>query len=143
MASSSMQFRNPAGHTGLLGSLGSLASSCVRFFESRFALASKEAKAALLHIITLVACALAALVLVLTGYVFLIVFAIVGLAHLIGISWIWIALFVALLHFAGAIVCLVIARGQIKRPVFRDTAAVLKEDSEWLKNLDQTKAKRS
>ena len=35
---------------------------------------------------------------------------------------------------------LVIARGQTKRPIFRDTATVLKEDTEWLKNLDQTKA---
>lgn len=138
-----MQFRNPAGHQGLFGSLGSLVSSCARFLESRFALASKEAKAAVIHLVTLVACGMAALVLILTGYVFLIVFAIVGLAHLLGISWIWVALFVALLHFAGALLCLVIARGQLKRPVFRDTAAVLKEDTQWLKNLDQTKATRN
>ncbi len=138
-----MQFRNPAGHQGLVASLGSLISSGARFLESRLTLASKEAKAAVIHLVTVVACALAALVLVLTGYVFLIVFAIVGLARLIGVSWIWVALFVALVHFAGALLCLIIARGQIKRPVFRDTAAVLKEDTEWLKNLDQAKATRS
>ncbi len=138
-----MRFRNPAGYPGLRANLAALASSGARFFESRLTLASKEAKGAVLHLVTLVACLMAALVLVLTGYVFLIVFAIVGVAHLLGISWIWTALAVALLHFAGALLCAIIARGQLKRPVFRDTAAVLKEDTEWLKNLDQTKTTRS
>jgi len=77
--------------------------------------------------------------LLLFGYIFLLVFAIVGLAHLIGISWIWMALILALLHFAGALFSLIIARGQAKHPMFRDTASVLKEDTEWLKTLDQTK----
>ena len=73
------------------------------------------------------------------GYVFLIVCLVVAIAHSIGVSWVWTALVVALLHFAGALFCLIIARGQLKRPVFRDTASVLKEDTEWLKNLDQAK----
>jgi hypothetical protein len=87
----------------------------------------------------MVACGIAAAVLMLFGYIFLLVFAIVGIAHLVGISWTWMALILAMLHFAGALVCLVIARGQAKHPMFRDTATVLKEDTEWLKNLDQTK----
>jgi uncharacterized membrane protein YqjE len=135
-----MSFRNPAGHKGLAASLGAFVSSGTRFLESRLSLASKEAKGALLRVVTLVACAMAALILMLTGYVFLIVFAIVGVAHLLGISWIWIALCVALLHFAGALFCLIIARGQMKHGLFPDTTSVLKEDTEWLKNLDQTKA---
>jgi hypothetical protein len=49
------------------------------------------------------------------------------------------ALILALLHFAAALICLVIVRWEAKRPMFRDTATVLKEDTEWLKNLDQTK----
>jgi uncharacterized membrane protein YqjE len=138
-----MPFRNPAGHGGLSANLASLVSSGAHFLESRLALFSKEAKSAILHFVTLIACAVTALVLILTGYVFLIVFAIVGVAHLLRISWIWVALFVALLHFAGAVLCLIIARGQIKRPVFRDTASVLKEDTEWLKNLSQSKVPRS
>ena len=87
----------------------------------------------------MVACGIAAAVLLLFGYIFLLVFAIVGSRILLGISWTWMALGLALLHFAGALVCLVIARGQAKHPMFRDTASVLKEDTEWLKNLDQTK----
>ena len=80
-----------------------------------------------------------AAVLLLFGYIFLLIFAIVAIAHLVGISWTWLALILALLHFAGALVCLVIVRWQSKHPIFRDTATVLKEDTEWLKNLDQTK----
>ncbi len=143
MADGPMPFRNPAGHRGLSANLTALLSSGAHFFESRLSLASKEAKAAVLQLVTLMAYGIAALMLVLLGYAFLIVFAIVGLAHLIGVSWIWVALGVALLHFAGALLCIIIARGQMKRPVFRDTASVLKEDTEWLKNLDQTKAPRS
>lgn len=138
-----MRFLNPAGYPGLRANLAALVSSGARFLESRLTLASKEAKGAVLHLVTLVACLMAAAALMLMGYVFLIVFAIVGVAHLIGISWIWAALVFALLHFAGALLCVIVARGQLKRPVFRDTAAVLKEDTEWLKNLDQTKATRN
>ena len=143
MADRSMLFRNPAGHAGLWANCAALVSSGAHFLESRLALASKEAKAAAIHLATLVACFIAAALLVLLGYLFLIVFAIVGVAHLLGVSWIWIALVAALLHFGGALLCVIIARGQFKQPVFRDTASVLKEDTEWLKNLNQTKAQRS
>ncbi len=138
-----MRFRNPAGYPGLRANLVALVSSGARFLESRLSLAGKEAKGAVIHLVTLVACFIAAGLLVLLGYLLLLAFAIVGLAHLLGISWLWTALVFALLHFGGAILCMVIARGQFKRPVFRDTAAVLKEDTEWLKNLDQKKATRN
>jgi uncharacterized membrane protein YqjE len=140
MAGRPMPFRNPAGHAGLRQNLTSLVASLAQFLESRLQLAARESKAALLHLLTLVACLIAAGVLALFGYVFLVIFAIVEIAHLIGNSWIWTALAVALLHFVAAFVCLLVARRQVKRPVFRDTASVLKEDTEWLKNLDQTKA---
>ncbi len=138
-----MRFRTPAGHPGLRANLVALVGSATRFLESRLSLASREAKGAFLRVVTLVACLAGAVALMGLGYVFLIMFAVVGIAHLLGVSWIWVALVFALLHFAGALFCLVIARGQLKKPVFRDTAAVLKEDTQWLKNLDQNKANRS
>ena len=82
---------------------------------------------------------IAAAVLVLFGYIFLLVCVIVAVAHLLAVSWVWTALVVALLHFAGALLCLIIARGQFKRPIFHDTGLVLREDTEWLKNLNQAK----
>ena len=139
MAEGSMPFRNPAGHRGLRQNLKSLIASFTQFVESRLKLAASESKSAIRHLVTVLVCAIAALILSLLGFVYLIVFAIVGIAHLLGISWIWVALVVALLHFGIALFCLVIGRGNLKHPMFRDTASVLKEDTEWLKNLDQTK----
>jgi uncharacterized membrane protein YqjE len=139
MAGRPMPFRNPAGHAGLRQNLISFVASLAQFFQTRLQLAVRESKAAVGHLVLMVACGIGAAVLLLFGYIFLLVFAIVGIAHLVGISWTWMALILALLHFAGALVCLVIARGQAKHPMFRDTATILKEDTEWLKNLDQTK----
>jgi uncharacterized membrane protein YqjE len=134
-----MLFRNPAGHVGLRQNIASFIASLTQFTQSRLQLAVRDSKAAAGHLVAMVVCGIAAALLVLFGYIFLLIFAIVGLAHLIGISWIWMALILALLHFAGALFCLVIARANAKHPMFRDTASVLKEDTEWLKNLDQTK----
>ncbi len=134
-----MLFRNPAGHSGLIPNLTSLVASLTQFLESRLKLAARESKQAIRHLVTLVASLIAALVIFAFGYVFLIVFLVAEVAHLLNISWFWIALVLALLHFMAALFCLLIARGQIKHPIFRETADVLKEDTEWLKNLDQTK----
>ena len=139
MADRPMPFRNPAGHAGLRQNFISFVASLTQFFQTRLQLAAQESKAAVVHLVIMVACGIAAAVLLLFGYIFLLIFAIVGIAHLIGISWTWLTLILALLHFAGALICLVIARWQAKHPMFRDTASVLKEDTEWLKNLDQTK----
>ncbi len=139
MAEGSMPFRNPAGHRGLRQNLKSLIASLTQFVESRVKLAARESKSAVRHLVVVLVCAVGALVLSLLGFVYLIVFAIVGIAQLLGVSWIWVALVAGLLHFGIALICLVVARGTLKRPIFRDTAGVLKEDTEWLKNLDQTK----
>ncbi len=138
-----MRFRNPAGYPGLRANLSALVSSATRFLESRLSLAAQEGKGLVMRAVTLVACLVGALVLVGLGYVLLLVFAIVGIAHLLHVSWIWVALVIALLHFAGALFCLVIARGQMKGPFFPETSGVLKEDTEWLKNLDRDQANRS
>ncbi|MGB8341877.1 MAG: phage holin family protein [Chthoniobacterales bacterium] len=139
MAGRPMPFRNPAGYGGLRQNLLALIASLTQFFQSRLQLAAQESKAASRHLIVLVACAVAAAALLFFGYVFLIVFVVVGIAHLCAVSWIWIALIFALLHFIAALLCLVVARAQVKHPMFRETASVLKEDTEWLKNLDQKK----
>jgi uncharacterized membrane protein YqjE len=138
MTSESSRFRNPAGHTGLLENLLALLSALTEFFESRFALFAQESKSAALHVLILVACLIAAVVLCMMGYVFIIVAAVVGLAHLLGTSWPVIALAAAVLHFVIALVLLLVARSRITKPVFRTTIDELKKDREWLKHLDAT-----
>ncbi|SRR6266478_2309638 len=138
MISESPRSRNPAGHAGLLENLLALASALADFFESRFALLAQESKAAALQVLILASCLILAVVLCALGYIFLITGAVVGVAHLAGVSWPWIALAAAALHFIIAIVLLLVAYSRITKPVFRATLAELKKDREWLKNLDAT-----
>jgi len=137
MSSESPSSRNPAGHSGLIDNALGLLSAIVEFFEIRFALAAEESKAAALQLLILVGCVIAALALCVMGYVFLIVSAVVGVAHLLGTSWPVVALVVALVHFIIAGALLLVARSRITKPMFRDTRDELKKDREWLKTLNQ------
>ncbi len=130
--------RNPAGHAGLLSNLLALVNSLAGFFESRIGLVASESKAALVHLLVLVGGLVAAGILFAFGYVFLLASAVVAVAHALRLSWIWIALGVAVLHFALALICVLIVRSRIAKPVFRESVAELKKDREWLKNLDKT-----
>jgi uncharacterized membrane protein YqjE len=138
MISESYRSRNPAGHAGLLQNLLALVNALAEFFESRFALLAEESKAAAVQLLILAGCIVFALLLCALGYVFLITGIVVGLAHLAGISWPWIALAAAGLHFIIALVLLLIAWSRITKPFFRVTLAELRKDREWLKNLDAT-----
>ena len=138
MSSGSPRSRNPAGHSGLLDNALGLISAVVAFFESRFVLLAQESKSAAIHLLILVGCVIAALALCVMGYVFLIVSAVVGIAHLLGTSWPVVALVVALVHFIVAGVLLLVARGSITKPMFRDSIDELRKDREWLKTLNQS-----
>src|SRR3984893_10810858 len=109
MAGEATRSRNPAGHAGLLDNLLALASALVGFFESRFALFSKESKVALLQMLGLAACLIAAVMLVAIGYVFLIVSAVAGLARLAQVSWLWVTMAAAGVHSLAITVLLLVA----------------------------------
>jgi uncharacterized membrane protein YqjE len=138
MAGETMRSRNPAGHAGLLNNLLALFTDLAGFVESRFALLAKESKAVLVQMLVLAACLLVALVFFAFGYVFLITGAVVSLARMAQISWVWVAFIAAGLHFLLAIICLLIARSRMIKSPFREFSAELKKDREWLRNLDQT-----
>ena len=138
MAGDTMRFRNPAGHAGLLNNLVSLANSLAGFFESRLGLFARESKGALMHLLLLAGALVAALVLIVLGYVFLVASVIFGIAHATGISWIWISLAAAALHFVLAIACAFIAKSQITKPMFAASVAELKRDREWLKSVNKS-----
>ena len=138
MISKSSPSRNPAGHAGLLQNIFALTSALAEFFESRFVLLAQESKAAAVQLLILASCLVLAVLLCALGYIFLITGAVAGLAHLAGISWPWIALGAAALHFIIALVLILVARSRITKPLFRTTLAELKKDREWLKHLDAT-----
>lgn len=123
--------------TGLIGSLVALASALADFFESRAALFATESKAAAVQFVIVVVCLIAALLFFAFGYVFLLAGAVVAIAHWANVSWVWIALDAAALHILLALICVLVAVNGIKKPVFRETAAELKKDREWLKNLEK------
>ena len=138
MSSGTLPARNPAGHSGLLENALALISAVVAFFESRFVLLAQESKSAAVQLLILVGCVIAALALCVMGYVFLIVSAVVGIAHLLGTSWPVVALVAALVHFIIAGVLVLVARSRISKPMFRDSIDELKKDREWLKTLNQS-----
>ena len=138
MISETTRSRNPAGHAGLLQNLLALTGALADFFESRFALLAEESKAALIQLLVLASYLVLALILCVFGYVFLIASAVVGLAHLAGISWLWTALMAAGAHFIVALILLLVARSRMTKPLFRATVSEIKKDREWLKNLDAT-----
>jgi uncharacterized membrane protein YqjE len=115
-----------------------LLNALAEFFESRFALLAEESKTAAVQVLILVSCLILAVVLCALGYIFLITGAVVGVAHLVGISWPWVALAVAVVHFIVAMVLLLIARSRVTKPLFHATLAELKKDREWLRDLDTT-----
>src|SRR5215469_14061306 len=122
--------------SGFIGSLVALASALADFFESRAALLATESKAAAIQFLLVAICVIAALLFFAFGYVFLLATAVVAVAHLAKISWLWTALAAAGLHLLIALILLLIAGSGIKRPIFRATTAELKKDREWLKNLE-------
>ena len=96
---------------------------------------SQGVKAALVQILVLVACLVAALMFFAFGYVFLIASAIAAIARarkFPGSGWRW----VAALHFVLSFFLLVDRRSLMTKPPFRELAE-LKKDREWLKNLDK------
>jgi uncharacterized membrane protein YqjE len=85
----------------------------------------------------------AALILFALGYIFVVMTAVVAVAHLIQVSWLWTALVAGVLHFVIAGACLLIARATMIKPMFRATSAEFKKDAEWLKTLNTTGQLRS
>jgi uncharacterized membrane protein YqjE len=143
MDSETTRFRTRAGDAGLFNSFVALISALAGFFQSRTALIAKESKAAVVQCIILAVFLAAALVLFALGYLFLVVSVIAGIAHAAQVSWAWIALAAAGVHFLIALFCLLIVRSKLTRPMFRATAAELKKDAEWLKTLDATNRSRN
>jgi len=136
MAGEPAPSRSRPRQTGLIGSLVALASALADFFESRAALLATESKAALVQFLVAAVCLVAAVLFFAFGYIFLLATAVVAVAHMANVSWLWVALAAAGLHFVIALVLLLVAGTGIKRPIFRATMDELKKDREWLRNLE-------
>ena len=130
------QSRTRTRPTGFIGSVVALLSALADFFESRAALFATESKAAAVQFVLVAICLIGALLFFAFGYIFLLATAVVAIARLANVSWLWVALGAAGLHLVIALILLLVAARGIKKPIFRETTAELKKDREWLKSLE-------
>jgi uncharacterized membrane protein YqjE len=138
MARASARVRNPSGHAGLIDNAIGLISALFAYIETRGALLAVESKTLLLQLAAVAAFALGALIAVVFGYIFILGSLIVGIAHLSGISWTWIALGAGLVHIALAVGCVLLAKEKLTGRLYPETRAELKKDQQWLKSLGKT-----
>jgi uncharacterized membrane protein YqjE len=138
MALRTVRSRDTAGHPGLIGTFLTLCADLSALVAARLSLFVKESKTALVQILVLAACAVAAILFFSFGYIFLVASLIATLARLTQLSWIWIALFAAGVHFLLALICLLVARSRMIKAPFPELTAELTKDREWLSNLDST-----
>jgi len=126
--------RHRAAQEGFFGHIAGVLSASAEYLKSRFQLAGLEAREAAIHYAIIAALAVAALVVVAFGYIFLCLFAVFGIAALIGgeHAWIWVTLGVALLHFGAAVGCLLYAKKRLSEPMFTATIDEFRKDQEWL-----------
>jgi uncharacterized membrane protein YqjE len=130
MADPSRGYR--AGDPGLIDHLRSLAASLSSYLQGRLSLAGIEGKEAFVHFLKLLAWVILGGVALVFGYFFLCLVIVFALAQFSGISWIWITLGMALLHFAATAFCLWTARKRLAVPVFTYTMTEFRKDKEWL-----------
>jgi uncharacterized membrane protein YqjE len=138
MARAGARSWNPAGHAGLIDNAVGLVSAFFAYVETRAALLASESKAVLIQLALVVAFGLGALIALIFGYVFVLASIVVGIAHLSGVSWTWVALGAGLLHIALAAVCVFLAKGKLRGRLYPETRFELKKDQQWLKSLGKT-----
>jgi uncharacterized membrane protein YqjE len=119
---------------GVLAELLGFIASFGEHVQALVALAGLESReAAGVYLRVFIALGIA-LVLLLFGYLLALIFVAFAVA-LLGVDWIWIALGLAALHFAGAAVCVFYLKARLKTPVFPTTSAELQRDFAALKNF--------
>lgn len=118
---------------GLVADFLSLGGSIGRHVQALVELAGMEGREAMALYLRLAIMLGAALVFLVFGYVLILIFISFVCAAMFGISWIWISLVLAVLHFLVAYICASHVRNHMKSPVFESTRAELRRDFEQLK----------
>ena len=128
--------RNPAGRGGLFSNLVGLINALATFFETRAALFATESKRAAVQFVIVAGGLIGALIFFTLGYLFLVATIVVAISHAANVSVEWVAIGAAAFHFILAVICGLIGVSRIKRNPYPETAAELRKDREWLRNLD-------
>lgn len=121
-----------AGDAGFFAHTREFLASLADYLRARLQLVGIESREAFVHYLKLIVWVVVALIVVIFGYLFLCIGAVVIIAALLKVSWPWVMIALAFAHFAGAGVCLFLAKGLVQTPMFGATLHELRKDKEWL-----------
>lgn len=127
-----------AGDEGFFEHSRGLLAALAEYLHARLRLAGIETKDALVHYGILIGLAVAALVVIVFGYLFLCLGLAMLLAQLLGIHAGWTLLIFALIHFGVAVACLLVVRARFPKPMFSATLAEFKKDQQWMSTPKQS-----
>jgi uncharacterized membrane protein YqjE len=128
------EYRRAGAEEGFFGRISGYLAALATYLRARLQLAGLEAKEAMVHYAIIAGLLVGTLVVAVFGYFFLVLFAVFGLAWLIGgeHTWIWVTLGAAVAHFAIAAGLIFAARSKFTAPMFTATLAEFKKDNQWL-----------
>jgi hypothetical protein len=129
--------RRAAARTGFFGHVAGFLAGLAEYIRVRMELAGLEAKDAAIHFAIIVGLLIAALGVVVLGYIFFCIALIFAIDALVQgrHTWIWLMFAMALAHFGMALVALLIVRARIGAPVFGATLEEFRKDQEWLTSM--------
>ena len=117
---------------GLLESLAQYVGSAADYFGARLSLLGIEFKEAAGNYIKLTILVVTALMFLVFGLVFFVVFLMFGIQRLTHWDWLWILGGFFVLSFVATAGCLLLAWGRLKTKVLSQTIEEFKKDKQWL-----------
>ena len=119
---------------GLFDSLSSLLASFAGYVQARLELLGLESRAAAHNYLRVLALAFVAVLALALGYIF-VVLGLVFLVHgWTGWSWPAVTAIFGAAHLIVVVICALIIKNRVSRPVFTETLAELRKDRTWLEN---------
>ena len=128
------------GTAGVVGRARAFLAACAQYASARLRLASIEGREAAAHGFKLLMIVGAAIVFGAFGWLFACLAAVFLLAKAFGGAngWVWAALIMAGLHFAGVVALALLLKSKLGTSFFPITTAELKKDQEWLDQQNTT-----
>ena len=128
------------GTAGVVGRARNFLAACAQYASARLRLASLEGREAAAHGFKLLIIAGAAIVLGAFGWLFACLAVVFAIAKAFGGAngWVWAALIMAGLHFAGVLALALVLKSKLGTTLFPITTAELKKDQEWLDQQNTT-----
>ena len=129
-----------SGTTGVVGRARTFLAACAQYASARLRLASIEGREAAAHGFKLLMVVGAAIVFGAFGWLFACLAAVFLLAKAFGGAngWVWAALIMAGLHFAGVVALALVLKSRLGTSLFPMTTAELRKDQEWLDQQTRT-----